>query len=123
MKNGQRSVEPLPNFIYNELLNYSDVITPKERNGVKHVYHLYVVRLKNRDAIQAKLTKKGITTGIHYPTALPNLPAYRYLGYSPKDFPVASALSKEILSLPIYPEMKKDQVEYVCQHLKKAINR
>ncbi len=107
--------------LYNELLNYSDVITPKERDGVKHVYHLYVVRLKNRDTIQARLAKKGITTGIHYPTALPNLPAYRYLGYSPRDFPVASALSKEILSLPIYPEMKREQVEYVCHQLKKAV--
>lgn len=107
--------------LYNKLLKDSDVITPKERNGVKHVYHLYVVRVKDRDTVQEKLAKKGITTGIHYPTALPNLPAYRYLGYSSKDFPIATALSKEILSLPIYPEMSKEQVEYVCHHLKKAV--
>lgn len=107
--------------LYNELLRDSDVITPKERNGVKHVYHLYVVRLKNRDTIQLKLAKKGITTGIHYPTALPSLRAYRYLGYSSEDFPISTKLSYEILSLPIYPEMKREQVEYVCHHLKKVV--
>jgi dTDP-4-amino-4,6-dideoxygalactose transaminase len=109
--------------LYNGLLKDSGVITPREKNGVRHVYHLYVVRVKNRDAVQARLTKKGITTGIHYPTALPNLPAYRYLGDSSKDFPIATALSKEILSLPIYPELRKEKVEYVCYHLKEAVRK
>jgi hypothetical protein len=55
---------------------------------------------------------EGIQTGIHYPIALPNLLAYRYLKHDPKDFPIATQFSKEILSLPIYPELESSQVEY-----------
>jgi dTDP-4-amino-4,6-dideoxygalactose transaminase len=106
---------------YGELLKDSGVITPREREGVRHVYHLYVVRLKNRDAVQAALMEEGILTGIHYPIPLPNLRAYRYLSHNPKDFPVATQFSKEVLSLPIYPELKRSHVDYVCRQLKKAI--
>jgi len=106
---------------YGELLKDSGVITPRESEGVRHVYHLYVVRVKNRDAVQATLMDKGILTGIHYPIALPNLLAYRYQGYNPKDFPVATQFSREVLSLPIYPELERSRVEYVCQELRKAV--
>ena len=106
---------------YGERLKDSGVMTPIETERVRHVFHLYVVRVKNRDAVQSILKKRGITTGIHYPVALPNLQAYRYLGHTREDFPVATQFSKEILSLPMYPGLREDQVEYVCNQLKDAV--
>lgn len=106
---------------YRELLVRPDVVVPEDRPDIRHVYHLFVVRIKERDRVQARLKEAGISTGVHYPIALPNLGAYRYLGHSPADFPVASMRSEEILSLPMYPELGQSQVTYVCEHLVKAI--
>jgi dTDP-4-amino-4,6-dideoxygalactose transaminase len=102
---------------YRELLPDSQVVTPIEAEGVRHVYHLFVVRLKNRDFVQAGLQKRGVATGIHYPIPLPNLQAYQYLGHAPEDFPVANQYSKEILSLPMYAELTRNQLEFVCGQL------
>jgi dTDP-4-amino-4,6-dideoxygalactose transaminase len=107
--------------IYKEFLHNSEVIIPIEAAGVKHVYHLYVVRVPRRDATLAVLREKGIDTGIHYPIALPYLKAYEYLGHGPIDFPIAAQYSKEILSLPIYPELSRAHVEYICDKLRDAI--
>jgi dTDP-4-amino-4,6-dideoxygalactose transaminase len=107
--------------IYSELLKNSEVMTPVEAVGVKHIYHLYVVRIPQRDAVQAVLKAKGIETGIHYPIPLPHLQAYRYLGHTSEDFPVTTKYSREILSLPMYPELSEDQIEYVCHLLRKEI--
>lgn len=107
--------------IYKDFLQDTEVNIPVEAVGVKHVYHLYVVRVPSRDTVQAALKKKGINTGIHYPIALPNLKAYEYLGYGPQNFPVATQYSKEILSLPIYPELSRSQIEYICKQLLDAV--
>lgn len=107
--------------IYKDFLHDSEVIIPIEAAGVKHVYHLYVVRMPRRDTIQAALREKGIDTGIHYPIALPYLKAYEYLGHGSKDFPTAMQYSKEILSLPIYPELSRAHLEYICNELRDAI--
>jgi dTDP-4-amino-4,6-dideoxygalactose transaminase len=96
-------------------------MTPVEAPGVKHIYHLYVIRIPERDAVQAALKRKGIETGIHYPIPLPHLQAYRYLGDISDDFPVTTQYSREILSLPMYPELSEVQIEYVCQQLTKEI--
>jgi len=85
-------------------------------------YHLYVVRSPARDKVQAELSAAGIATGIHYPIALPNLQAYKYMGKLPADFPTASKYSQEILSLPIFPEIEESQIEYICNQLIKAVN-
>jgi len=106
---------------YRDLLKDIEIILPEEREGVRHVYHLFIVRVKNRKAVQEALRKDGIATGIHYPVALPNLRAYKYLGHKPSDFPVATKYSQEILSLPMYPELTLDQVEYICDRLKIAV--
>jgi dTDP-4-amino-4,6-dideoxygalactose transaminase len=108
--------------IYGVLLQNTEVITPLVAQGMRHVYHQYVVRVPRRDAVRATLKEKGIDAGIHYPIALPNLKAYRYLGYTPNDFPIATQYSGEILSLPMYPELTSSQIEYVCDQLKRAIN-
>jgi len=103
--------------LYRQLLKGSHVICPVEMNRARHVYHLFVVRLGDRDTIQAAMKQGGIATGIHYPIALPFLDAYDHLGHCPSDFPIADQYASEILSLPMYPELERDQIEYVCAQL------
>lgn len=91
---------------------------PAVRPNSKHTYHLYVIRTKQRDQLMQYLKEQEIETSIHYPTALPNLPAYKYLGHQPADFPIASALQQEILSLPMYPELTEEMIIYVARAMK-----
>ncbi len=99
------------------------VITPIVLPDRRHVYHLYVVRVKNRTKVMKALLEKNIHTGIHYPIPLPFLKAYSYLGHKPSDFPVANSIKDEILSLPIYGEMEDVQVLYVTDQLRQIITR
>jgi dTDP-4-amino-4,6-dideoxygalactose transaminase len=100
------------------LREIKQVITPSELEGVKHVYHLYVVRVKDREKLQMYLKENEIATGLHYPIPLHLTQAYAFLGYKKGDFPVAEKLANEILSLPMYPELAKEQIEYVCEKIK-----
>ena len=100
-----------------------NVIVPKVLDDVRHVYHLYVIRVKNRDQVISFLSDKGVSTGIHYPTPLPFLKAYAYLGYRPVDFPVASSIKDELLSLPIHGDMTDEQVEYVITNVTKIAEK
>jgi dTDP-4-amino-4,6-dideoxygalactose transaminase len=102
--------------LYNECLKDAGVILPVEIKDVEPVYHLYVVRVDSgaRQRLQDHLKQKGISTGIHYPIALPNLKAYSYLNHSEADFSEATKASREILSLPMYPELQKQQIEYIA---------
>ncbi len=99
------------------LQDVNQVVLPKEQPGVRHVYHLFVIRAERRDELRAFLTAKGIGTGIHYPIALPNLQAYAYLKHQPEDFPIATRYQAEQLSLPIYPELSEDQIAYICEQI------
>jgi len=109
--------------VYNNYLTINGkVIPPKILPNVKHVFHLYVVRVDNRNALQNFLKENGISTGIHYPTPLPFLDAYKYLNHSPKDFPVAYDYKDNILSLPIFPELDENQIQYVVEKIKEFIN-
>jgi dTDP-4-amino-4,6-dideoxygalactose transaminase len=100
---------------YNELLeDVGDVITPTVKSDRDHVYHLYVIRTENRDALREHLTQAGISTVVNYPKALPFYPAYAYLGHVPKNFPAAYFNQSRILSLPIYPEMPEDAITHVA---------
>jgi dTDP-4-amino-4,6-dideoxygalactose transaminase len=101
-----------------ELQGIGQIVLPAVRPGTRHTYHLYVIRAGRRDELAAFLKQKGIETAIHYPTPLPALPAYRYLGHKPADFPVATKLQPEILSLPIFPEMTEQSVRYVSTAIK-----
>ncbi len=107
-------------FLYNEYLKDTGLITPVEIDNVNSVYHLYVVRVKKelRKGLQDYLKTKGISTGIHYPIALPNLKAYSYLNHTPNDFPEATRASQEILSLPMYPELSEQEIKYVAENIK-----
>lgn len=104
---------------YTRLLNgIKEVQTPAVREGAKHIFHVYCLRAEKRNELVKFLAEKGIDTAIHYPTALPNMPAYQYLGYKPEDFPVSTAYQDLILSLPMYPELSLEQMEYVADTIK-----
>jgi dTDP-4-amino-4,6-dideoxygalactose transaminase len=101
-------------ILYNRLLtSINNIVAPKIRKNVTHIFHLYVVRAASREGLQKYLEEKGITTAIHYPTPLPFLPAYKYLDHKPSDFPVAFDYMNKILSLPMYPELMADQISYI----------
>ncbi len=104
--------------IYREyLLNNDNVILPIERENALHSYHLFVVRVQNRENLIRHLNIMGIEVAIHYPKILPNLSAYEYLNHGPSDFPIANKYQNEILSLPIYPEITEKQIKYVCEQI------
>jgi len=90
---------------------------PRVRSSASPVWHLYVVQLQDRDAVAARLAARGIQTGVHYPAPLPLLPAYAHLDARPEQFPVAVRNARRILSLPIYPELSRQQVELVARTL------
>jgi dTDP-4-amino-4,6-dideoxygalactose transaminase len=104
---------------YDRLLTgLGDLEVPTVRAGATHVYHLYVVRTVHRDELRAFLSERGIETAIHYPTALPLLPAYRRLGVLPASIPRAATNQSRILSLPIYPELSDDMLKYVVDSIR-----
>jgi len=106
-------------YYYNELLNGIDkVITPKEMDYGKHIYHLYTLRVPNRENFQNFLKENGIGTGIHYPKPLHLQRAYSHLGYKEGDFPVSEKCASEIVSLPMFPELTRQEIEYVCAKIK-----
>ncbi len=108
--------------IYNELFkDVKGVTAPTMKTDRTHVFQTYAVRLKNRDKVCEALQKKGISVLIHYPIPLHLQEAYKELKYKKGDFPVAEKLSKEILSLPMYPHMKKEQIEYVVNQVKELV--
>jgi dTDP-4-amino-4,6-dideoxygalactose transaminase len=109
--------------IYKELLGGTGIILPDAPSYSRHTFHLYVLRLKRRDAVAAKLSDADIDTGMHYPTALPFLEAYSKQKYTAGDCPVAFSQMDELLSLPMYPELTREMIEYVCDNLKKAVTQ
>lgn len=89
-------------------------VTPAEAPDCRHVYHVYAVRVANRDAMRTQLQTEGIQTGVHYPIPVHLQPAYRSLGYRAGDLPVAESTAGEVLSLPMYPELTREQVGVVA---------
>ena len=95
---------------YDRLLAGNDAITcPYEPSWSRAVYHLYVVRTTDRDGLDQQLKEAGIGTGIHYPVPLHLQKAYKGMNYRETDFPVATRLAREILSLPMYPQLSSEQ--------------
>jgi len=83
-------------------------------SGAKPVFHLYIIQSSDREALKQHLGEQGIETGLHYPIPLHLQEAYANLGYKKGDFPVSESLSEHILSLPMFPTITKEQIEYVC---------
>jgi dTDP-4-amino-4,6-dideoxygalactose transaminase len=107
---------------YGELLAGMAGVTPiVERLDVEAVYHLYVVQVDDRDGVRAKLDEAGVGTGIHYPVPIHLHAAYAHLGYKQGAFPVAERMAGRILSLPMFPEITPEQIDYVVEQLAKAV--
>lgn len=100
------------------LAGIEEIQTPAVRPASKHTFHLYVIKAQHRDELMNYLKQNGIETAIHYPTPLPHLPAYKHLGVKPADFPVATALREQILSLPMYPELEEKAIAYIAQTIR-----
>lgn len=106
--------------LYDQLLgNIEGVEIPRVQKGMRHVYHLYVIRTSERARLQQFLKENGVATGIHYPIALPNLTAYNHLNCRAEDYPVSSKYQDEVLSLPMYAELTEEMIEYVSECIRK----
>ncbi len=108
---------------YKKLLgDVEQIVLPKEMAYAKHVYHLFVIRVKEkkdkreekRNGLMRYLNEHGVATGLHYPLPLHLQNCFKNLGYKRGDFPVSEELSEAGLSLPMFPEMSNEQIEYVC---------
>ncbi|MBS3097299.1 DegT/DnrJ/EryC1/StrS family aminotransferase [Candidatus Woesearchaeota archaeon] len=106
--------------LYNELFEGSNIITPNEAEYAKHIYHLYVIRAKNRDKLKEHLKSQGINTVIHYPIPLHLQEAYKKLSHKKGDFPITEKCSDEILSLPMFPELKEEEIRFIVDKIKGA---
>jgi dTDP-4-amino-4,6-dideoxygalactose transaminase len=105
---------------YRGLLKDSGVRIPRAASYGTHVYHVFAIRSANRDALRQSLADQGIETGIHYRDPVHLLPAYSDLGYALGDFPHSECAASEVLSLPLYPELSREQVELVAAAIREA---
>ncbi|MDQ7818403.1 MAG: DegT/DnrJ/EryC1/StrS family aminotransferase [Melioribacteraceae bacterium] len=117
---------------YVELLKDIEVLTlPREMEYAKHVYHLFVIQVRSkksgvrsqrRGELQKYLNENGISTGLHYPVPLHLQPCFKHLGYEEGDFPVSEELAEQGLSLPMFPELTNEQIEYICGMIREFFN-
>lgn len=104
---------------YNQKLNkVGDIVTPEILADRTHIFHQYNIRTKYRDELQKYLKQKGISTLVHYPLPMHLQPAFKYLGYKKDDFLESEEAAKEILSLPIYPELRKEEQDFIVRKIK-----
>ena len=107
---------------YSEMLSGTSVITPyMAPETTRCVYAQYSIRVKNRDKVVAHLTSKNIPTAVHYPVPIHMQPAYKYLEYKKGDFPISERVAEEILSLPMHPFIKEEDMKLVAQSIKEAL--
>jgi len=107
---------------YNQAFAGMDaVLTPFEANYARHVYHVYALRVQERDAVLQYLQEKGIGCAVHYPVPIHLQDAGRNLGYTKGAFPIAENLANQFLSLPMFPELTEEQVEYVAGCVSEAV--
>jgi dTDP-4-amino-4,6-dideoxygalactose transaminase len=108
---------------YTELLaGVEKIMLPKELPDRKHIYHLFSARVKDRAGFMEFMKNEGVGTSIHYPVPLHLQPAYKHLGYQEGDFPVSEQAASEVVSLPMFPELTKQEIEYTCQKIREWAN-
>ena len=107
--------------IYDALLADADVVTPRALPYVRHVYHAYTIRTPHRDALAEQLRAAGVQASVHYPSPSHLLPAYRNSRYPNGSLPEAERAAREVLSLPIYPELRREQQEEVCRVIQRVM--
>jgi dTDP-4-amino-4,6-dideoxygalactose transaminase len=109
-------------LLYDQLLGETEeIITPCEGPHNRHVYHIYAVRVKERNQILQALAERGISCAIHYPIPVHLQEAYQFLGHTEGSFPVAERCAEEFLSLPMFPELTTEQIHSVADELKSCI--
>ncbi len=109
--------------LYHQLLQQiPNVIVPIEADYARHIYHVYAIRVPQREALMKFLAEKEVQTGIHYPIPIHLQPAYQFLGLRPGSFPVAEQCAEQFLSLPMYPELTDEQIEYTAQQIKQFMS-
>ena len=107
---------------YDKLLSRLNAVTlPVTLPGNEHVWHLYVVRLARRDSILSKLKEAGINAALHYPLPIHLHGAFQHLGHQRGSFPIAEAAAKQVLSLPLFPEITVEQQAYVASELERSL--
>jgi dTDP-4-amino-4,6-dideoxygalactose transaminase len=106
---------------YAQLLVMAPVQTPPEMDYARHVYHVYAIRTQHRAGLQQALSDCGVQTSIHYPIPVHLLPAYADLGYTVGDFPQAERAAAEVLSLPMFAELRDDQLQAVAGAVRAAM--
>lgn len=109
--------------LYDEFLKDTAVVTPKEMDYAKHVYHVYVIRAKERETLRTMLSEQGISSGIHYPIPLHLQMAYKHFGYREGDFPVTEQCASEVLSLPMFPELSERQIRTIAEAIRNFANK
>jgi dTDP-4-amino-4,6-dideoxygalactose transaminase len=108
---------------YNEgFQGLDEVVTPIEADYARHVYHVYTIRVQGRDGVIRQLEEKGVGYGVHYPIPIHLQEAYAGLGYERGAFPVSEMIASEVLSLPMYPELEEDQIDFVIETVTEAVN-
>ncbi|MHA3774159.1 DegT/DnrJ/EryC1/StrS family aminotransferase [Verrucomicrobiota bacterium sgz303538] len=103
------------------LRGLDEIVTPLEATHSRHVYHVYAIRVRERDAVMRTLNQNGVGCGIHYPVPIHLQEAYRYLGFKRGAFPVAEQCADEFLSLPMYPELTEEQVDLAIASVAHAV--
>jgi dTDP-4-amino-4,6-dideoxygalactose transaminase len=106
-----------------ELKGIKGIVLPYEADYSYHVYHIFAIRVKNRDKVINELAKKGISVLIHYPIPLHLQEVYKDLGYKKGDFSVAQKVAQEIISLPMYPHLKEKQLKFIINNLKNILDK
>jgi len=96
---------------------------PVTRNGSRHIYHQYVIRVPERDRLRSFLQEEGVGTEIYYPVPLHLQECYAFLGWRRGDFPVSEKAADEVLALPIYPELQENEQDYVVDRIRAFYNR
>jgi dTDP-4-amino-4,6-dideoxygalactose transaminase len=99
-----------------------EIIPPLEAEYARHVYHVYAIRVRDRDEVMRQLEKKGIGCGVHYPVPVHLQQAYASLGHRPGAFPVSEQIANEFLSLPMFPELTEAQIEFVIESVTETVS-
>ena len=117
-----RQRNEIANWYLEKLDGVESLILPKTASGSTHVYHLFIIRTERREALQGYLAEYGVGSMIHYPIPPHLQEAYQHLNFKKGDFPIAEEIADTCLSLPLWPGMKEEEVDVVCELIKKFFN-